>query len=44
MVTDPKEHFYRFDVAKEQVRNKVKTFTDNAALNAQFELDTDGDV
>ena len=41
---DRKEHFYRLDMAKVQVRNKVKAITDNAALDALFDTDADVDV
>lgn len=41
---DRKEHFYRLDMAKVQVRNKVKAIADNAALDAIFETDADADV
>ena len=42
MGADHKEHFYRLDMSKVQIRNKVKAITDNAALDALF--DTDADV
>lgn len=41
---DRKEHFYRLDMTKVQVRNKVKAITDNAALDALFDTDADVDV
>ena len=44
MGADRKEHFYRLDMAKVQVRNKVKAITDNAALDALFDTDADVDV
>ena len=44
MGADHKEHFYRLDMAKVQIRNKVKAITDNAALDALFDTDADVDV
>ena len=41
---DHREHFYRLDMAKVQVRNKVKAITSNAALDALFGTDADVDV
>ena len=41
---DHKEHFYRLDMSKVQVRNKVKSITDNTALDALFETDADVNV
>lgn len=44
MGADHKEHFYRLDMAKVQVRNKVKRITDNATLDALFDTDAEVDV
>ena len=44
MGADHKEHFYRLDMAKVQVRNKVKAITDNAALDALFDTDATTDA
>ena len=41
---DHKEHFFRLDMSKVQVRNKVKAITDNAALEALFVSDAVADV
>lgn len=41
---DHREHFYRLDMAKVQIRNKVKAVTSDTELDAIFEEEAETEV